>query len=975
MDDRVDPVTSPLGRTFAAVVFDWDGTAVASRSASARAVRARLLRLSTLGVHAAVVSGTHVGNIDGQLAARPRGPGRLFLALNRGSELFEVGRGGPVLLHRRAETARVRSALDATARDVAGRLGSDGLQVEIVGHRLNRTKIDLLPQPRWRDPPKSQLADVLTEVTRVLAPTPHRSLAEVSALARAAAAGHGLPEARITSDGKHVEIGVTDKGDSMRAVLSLLDALGVAGELVLVVGDEFGSLAGLAGSDAHLLTGAEPGPLAVSVGVEPHGVPDGVRHLPGGPPVFLALLDEQLRRASDLRVPEVCRDPRWTVVERGVDPARHRVAETLFTLASDAVGWRGSTEEDAHIGEPLVTAAGVWAGDDVDDGLLEGPDLVDIELREPVHTDVRVLDLRTGVLHREEVGRERPLRSARFASAVEPAVFALRVEAETSRLAMPERAGADEDSWSCVSGDPGGLGALTRELRAHDGPTTSLQRLTAVDADADHPPDVRAARSRLDRASRTGFERLLCRQRAAWAVRWDRVGVHIPDDPRTELRLRFALFHLWNLTARAKELAVGARSVTGTGYAGHVFWDADAYVLPALVTIDPPSAAAMLEYRLRRLPAARDLARATGHAGARFPWESARDGHDVTPEHGYLGCEPVMIHTGQMEEHITADVAWAVAHHAAWTRPSGAHTRREVELIRDTARYWESRAVRYADGSGHLLDVIGPDEYHERVDDNAFTNVMARWNLRHAVRHAHAPAAERSRWAELAAALVDGHDEQTGRYEQFRGYFGLTPLLMSEVGAPPVAADVLLGREQISKSQLIKQPDVLMLHYLVPDEVAAGSLVPNLDFYAPRTAHGSSLSPAVMAHLHARAHDPDQARELLSLALATDLEDVGGTTAAGIHIAAAAGAWRAVVSGFLGARVLEGRLQLDPVLPEAWRAVEVRFHCLGADVRVEVGPRQVTVGATSPLTVTLADDCRLEVSTTGAARLERRRLP
>lgn len=960
---RAAPGAPPVlvGRTVAAIVLDWDGTAVASRSDPADQVRSRIERLSALGVHVAVVSGTHVGNVDGQLRARPPGPGRLLLALNRGSELFDVTSEGPVLLSRLDEDPLVRQQLDDTAREVAAELRRAGLDVAVVGHRLNRTKLDLLPDPQWSDPPKSRIGDVLDELTRRLATVGHGSLAEAAQLVRHTAAAHGLTDARVTSDAKHLEVGVTDKGDSMRALLEVLAGLGVGTGLVLVVGDEFGELAGLPGSDARMLITCSPAPAAVSVGVEPNGVPAGVGLLGGGPPVLLALLDEQLHRADRLRVPDICHDPRWTVPERGVDTTRHRVAESLFTLGSAGIGWRGSTEETAVIGQPLVTSVGVYAGADAASGLLEGPDLADVALSEPVLRDVRTLDLRTGVLHRQEEGHEAPLRSVRFASAVEPGVFALRVEAGEPRLHAPVQPGPEQDCWSCVTSPTGGgIGALTRERSQGDAGTTSVERLSVVRADAGRAPSARSARRGLDRASTLGFERLLSAQRAAWARRWERVGVSIPADPRLELRLRFALFHLWNLAVHGDELAVGARSVTGAGYSGHVFWDADAFVLPALVTIDPPSAAAMVRYRLRRLPAARERARAEGRAGARFPWESAHDGTDVTPRRGYVGAEPIDIRTGELEEHITADVAWAVAHLAEWTRPDGGLTPDERVLLGDTARYWASRAVRADDGSAHLRGVIGPDEYHEEVDDNAFTNIMARWNLRHAVRHAPAPDDERAGWRELADALVDGYDDRTGCYEQFSGYSDLEPLAMDDVGAPPVAADVLLGRERVAGAQLIKQPDVLMAHYLVPGEVAPGSLRPCLDLYGPRTAHGSSLSPATMAHLHARARQPGRALELLDLALAIDLDDIGGTTAAGIHIAAVGGAWRAVVAGFLGARVEHGELHLDPVLPEAWPTLQVRFRCLGTDVRVEVDARRIRVDASSPLVVRLGPECEQE---------------
>jgi trehalose/maltose hydrolase-like predicted phosphorylase len=134
--------------------------------------------------------------------------------------------------------------------------------------------------------------------------------------------------------------------------------------------------------------------------------------------------------------------------------------------------------------------------------------------------------------------------------------------------------------------------------------------------------------------------------------------------------------------------------------------------------------------------------------------------------------------------------------------------------------------------------VIGPDEYHDLVDDNAYTNVMARWNLRAAAAVAGrsgSAASESRQWLKLAAQIVDGYNPSAGRYEQFAGYDQLEPLLIADVARPPVVTDVLLGKERVSSSQLIKQPDVLMLHHLVPDEVQPGSLNPNLDFYGPRT--------------------------------------------------------------------------------------------------------------------------------------------
>ena len=214
--------------------------------------------------------------------------------------------------------------------------------------------------------------------------------------------------------------------------------------------------------------------------------------------------------------------------------------------------------------------------------------------------------------------------------------------------------------------------------------------------------------------------------------RWADAEVVIEGDPDAELAARFAVFHLLSAAVDTGETAVGARGLTGNAYAGHVFWDADVFVLPALAALRPAAARSMLEYRIRRLPAARAAARARGLRGARFPWESATDGTDVTPRQvrGEPPPELIPVNTGAREEHIVADVAWAAACYAAWTGDNEFLAGAGRELLVETARYWASRITRDPDGRGHLYGVMGPDEYHEVVDDNAYTNVMARWNLR-----------------------------------------------------------------------------------------------------------------------------------------------------------------------------------------------------------------------------------------------------
>jgi trehalose/maltose hydrolase-like predicted phosphorylase len=615
-------------------------------------------------------------------------------------------------------------------------------------------------------------------------------------------------------------------------------------------------------------------------------------------------------------------------------------------------------EEEPPGAEPLVLAAGAYEGQGPEQHLLPGPTWTRMAVSPVPTADRLVLDLRTGVLLREETGAAGvPLRSLRLASCARPGVCLLRAEAGALRL-RSEAAGWDACAPAAASADDEArdyLAVAVAERTYRHARGRTVERFVGLAHDSSRRAARAVARQRADAAAGRGFEQLLADQRAVWAQRWREVDVRIPHDPAAQLALRYALHQLWSHTSSAAELAVGARGLTGPGYSGHVFWDADVFVLPALTTIDPPSAAAMLRYRARRLDAAARAATRQGRAGARFPWESARSGEDVTPAEAVLAGQRIPVRTGTQEEHITADVAWAAQFHREWTGRRSTPEDPVSLLVLEAARYWASRCRVDGSGTAHIDGVIGPDEYHENVVDNAYTNVMARWNLRRGAAHLEAggerPHPEAVAWRRIAGALVDGYDPATGRYEQFRGYFDLPDLTVADLGRPPLAADLLLGAEGVAATQIIKQPDVLMLHHLVPDEVAPGSLRPNLDYYLPRTAHGSSLSPAISASLLARAGRADEALELLRLALRLDLDDVTGTTAAGLHLATLGGVWQCVLFGFAGARVVNGCLEVTPSLPSAWPELELRFLALGARVRLRIDGRQIRLRSDRDLLV------------------------
>jgi trehalose/maltose hydrolase-like predicted phosphorylase len=702
--------------------------------------------------------------------------------------------------------------------------------------------------------------------------------------------------------------------------------------------------------------------------------------LVAGGKAVAAVLADQIARRRRRELPAGEADPSWTLAIDGVDPMLERAHESMLTIADGMLGTRGSILTGDPSGDPEVLLSGVYDDEGAASRLLPAPRwnaLADTSAR----AVRRVLDLHAGVLHQELVAGGARLQAVLFSSLARPGTAVLRAHDHGGRLSgaqgLVAPAGSTSDcgigdggSWTRVTSARGSIvGALDDDVHAGRGERV-IDRIAAYEGEPNGIADERVALQRLRDAVGRGFDALLAEHRRAWAARWDDADVRIDGDPSLQLAVRFALFQLMAMVGERGDAAVGARGLSGDGYHGHVFWDSDVYVLPFLAATRPEAARTMLEYRLRRLPAALRAARAQGRKGARFPWESAASGEDVTPLQapGRAG-ELMPVLTGGLEEHIVADVAWAADCYIGWTGDQVFATGPGRELLVQTARWWASRIEVDRDGTAHIRDVMGPDEYHPHVDDSAYTNVMARWNLRRAA-DATAGALderERRRWLELADALVDGYDPATGVYEQFAGFHALEPLMIAEVAPQrPVAADILLGAARTRSAQVVKQADVLMLHHLVPHETAPGSLVPNLDFYEPRTAHGSSLSPGVHAALTARARRSREALELLRLTARIDLDDIGQTTAGGLHLAAMGSAWSALALGFAGLRPTADALAIDPLLAPGWRALKLRLRFRGSRIRARIGPDSAEIVAEPPVAVLTPAGDRLQASTVPA---------
>jgi trehalose/maltose hydrolase-like predicted phosphorylase len=647
----------------------------------------------------------------------------------------------------------------------------------------------------------------------------------------------------------------------------------------------------------------------------------------------------------------------------------------------------------------------------------------------------RILDLRQGLLwrewrYRDAAGRITRLRSLRLASFADRHVLvqSVTVTAEnysgqvglesgfrlTSSLVEPSQPGL-ADVPEAVPSD-----ALRLEVRAHGtGTTVALMAISRLYTDGTAPPTsgIQPARRglvhryhleaeigqtwRLDRlvgvytsrdAARPagaalaqpdrplgegGVAAVIEAHRRALEERWQGADVQVEGDPEAQRALRFALYHLISAANPEDErVSVGARALTGKAYKGHVFWDTEIYLLPFYTFTHPPTARALLMYRYHTLPAARKKARDLGYRGALYAWESADDGRETTPTLVLTpDGEVVRILTGEQEHHISADIAYAVWHYWQATGDDEFFRNVGAEILLETARFWASRGQLGADGLYHITQAIGPDEYHEGVDDNAYTNVMAQWNLERgaeAVRllqerwpqrggevlaRLQVAPAEPEQWLAVAQNLYTGLDPRTRLFEQFRGYFDLEPIDLAAYEPRTAPMDVLLGRQRTQRSQVIKQADVIMLLALLWERFPPSVREANFRYYEPRTAHGSSLSPAVHALVAARLGDVALAERYFHQGASIDLTNNMGNAAGGVHIAALGGLWQAAVLGCAGMALRPDGLAFAPHLPDAWRQLRfpVRWRGRALTMTLSQEPRTVALElmGSEPMTVAI----------------------
>jgi alpha,alpha-trehalose phosphorylase len=454
----------------------------------------------------------------------------------------------------------------------------------------------------------------------------------------------------------------------------------------------------------------------------------------------------------------------------------------------------------------------------------------------------------------------------------------------------------------------------------------------------------------LSAARRDGWDRLLADQRDDLAQYWARADVEIDHDPRIQQAVRFALFQIYQAAARAERRAIPAKGLTGNGYDGHAFWDTEMFVLCVLTFADPESVAHALRWRHSTLPAARERAGQLGLEGAAFPWRTIV-GHECS---AYWPA-------GTAAFHVNADIAEAVVRYLMNTGDEEFEKEYGLEMLAETARLWWSLGHMNDVGEFRIEGVTGPDEYSAICDNNVYTNLMARENLRAAADSVtrHPDVAERcgirpeevEHWRAAADGMYIPYDAKRGVHPQADGFTDYAEWDFASMTEQDYPLMLRHPYVQLYSKQVVKQADLVLALYTCSDAFTDEEKARNFDYYEPITVRDSSLSACSQAVVAAEVGYLDLAYDYLAEAALMDLDDLENNTADGLHLASLAGSWIALVAGFGGMRKHGDGVRFAPRLPRTWERLSFKVMLKGSVLRVDVRREEATytLGGSEPL--------------------------
>jgi beta-phosphoglucomutase len=483
-----------------------------------------------------------------------------------------------------------------------------------------------------------------------------------------------------------------------------------------------------------------------------------------------------------------------------------------------------------------------------------------------------------------------------------------------------------------IFGVPAGRGASLR-----------ITKYLAYCTSRDEAGVMERARDAASRARDTGFEALMEEQREYLSRFWAEADVEIDGDDALQQSIRYSLFSLLQSAGRDGRTSIAAKGLTGEGYEGHYFWDAEIYVLPFFTYTHPQIARELLRFRIGILDKARARATVMSQRGVLFPWRTI-DGQECSAYYP----------AGTAQYHINADIVYALRKYVDAANDTGLLLEGGAQLVFETARLWADLGcyIPGPEGEFCINEVTGPDEYTALVNNNLFTNLMAKENLLYAAETADllkgtAPEAWRrithellleeseiERWRAAAARMRIPWDAEKGIHAQDDQFLSRARWDFSRTPAESYPLLLHYHPLVIYRHQVLKQPDVVLAQVLLPHRFSLAEKKRNFDYYDPLTTGDSSLAPCIQSVAAAELGYGDKAFTYFMHTARMDLDDVNGNVSTGVHTAAMAGTWISLVNGFAGMRDVGGQLSFNPRLPRQWRRLRFRLRVRGTRLEV-----------------------------------------
>lgn len=504
--------------------------------------------------------------------------------------------------------------------------------------------------------------------------------------------------------------------------------------------------------------------------------------------------------------------------------------------------------------------------------------------------------------------------------------------------------------------------SLTRKQTLQVGETLSLNKVVSIVTSLDTPRPRAVARRNVEPVCSVSFE--LCYNEHAdwWREHWEEMVIDIEGDATTTHALRLAQYHLLRAHPRDPRAAICAKMNGGDAYWGRIHWDNEIFIAPFFIYTLPSYAAPLLAYRHHTLPGALARAKELGYPGAAYAWESGTRGDEQCPSFQYA----------DHEIHVTADVVIGMWHYYVATNDTAFFSECLVPVLINVARYWASRVEYYPDDPhGHILCVMGPDEYTHASHDNAYTNYVAAVALTcaaevcggemtpalRALYDAYELTQDEVRsWALHADAITIPCDDSGTLVLQSADFESLLPVDFDTIWpdrSRPLGA--CISQERLYRIRALKQADVLMLMHLFPTSFSSEEMRAAYAYYTPITTHDSSLSYATHALVATWLGYTEEAWSFFEKTRDLDCDHTAARAAQGIHSANAAALWQCVVFGFLGIvpAYLTETFTLSPRLPSHWKSITLPFCWRGIRMRLTCTSTTLTVHTDTPCTVTV----------------------